>query len=62
MSNLIATWAGALVAVLAPVVVAPAGAETRHYYVAAEEVVWDHAPMRKALILGPSHGDGVPKS
>jgi len=50
-----------LASVLAPAVVAPAGAETRRYYVAAEEVVWDYAPIPKALVHGLPHGAGVPK-
>lgn len=47
MSNPTPTWAVALVAVLALAVVAPA-AETRHYYVAAEQVAWDYAHISSA--------------
>ena len=35
-------------------------AETRRYYVAAEDVVWDYAPVPGALVHGLAHGDGVP--
>ena len=44
----------ALAALLGGAVPALAQGQTRQYYVAAEEVTWDFAPSRKALIHG--HG------
>jgi FtsP/CotA-like multicopper oxidase with cupredoxin domain len=41
---------------------AAAGQErTRQYYVAAEEVMWDYAPSRKALIHSHGPSDGIPR-
>src|SRR5215468_7990704 len=57
-------WMTLAVALAAlPVAAEPALAQgqTRHYYVAAEEVMWDFAPSRKALIHGHGPSDAIPK-
>ena len=61
VSHRISTPAAVLAAALALAAVAPARAETRSYYVAAEEVAWDYAPSPQAVVRGLSHGNGVPK-
>ena len=35
--------------------------QTRQYYVAAEEIMWDYAPSRKALIHSHGPSDGIPR-
>jgi FtsP/CotA-like multicopper oxidase with cupredoxin domain len=45
---------------LAIVAGAEDGPRTRHYYVAAEEALWDFAPSRTGLPHGAGHGDRIP--
>ncbi len=51
----------ALATLLAGAGLAAAQEQTRQYYLAAEEVTWDYAPSRKALIHGHGPSDGIPK-
>lgn len=58
MSKRIVLYGAFVIAVLLSVMVAPAaGQVTRHYYVAAEDVVWDFAPSGQNLI----HGGPIPQ-
>jgi hypothetical protein len=51
----------ALAALLVGAEPALAQGQTRQYYVAAEEVTWDFAPSRKALIHGHGPSEAIPK-
>ena len=51
----------ALPALLASAGPAAAQGQTRQYHLAAEEVTWDYAPSRKALIHGYGPSDGIPR-
>jgi len=44
----------------APVAASDEAPRTRHYYVAAEEVLWDFAPSRRSLLHGAGHSDAIP--
>jgi len=59
--NLAFVSAATAVLLLAPAFAASAAADTRDYYLAAEEVVWDYAPSPLAMAHGRSHAAPVPR-
>jgi len=50
-------WKLPLLAFLSAFAILPSVAETRHYYIAAEDVTWDYAPSGRDLI----HGGTIPQ-
>ena len=51
----------ALAAWLVPAAALAAEPQTRDYYLAAEEVMWDYAPSRTSPMPSGAHGPGIPR-